>query len=42
MKKIIPYGSQYIDTSDIKYVSTALSKNIITSGNTTLKFEKKN
>jgi len=41
MKKIIPYGSQYIDKSDIKDVSTALSKDIITSGATTLKFEKK-
>ena len=41
MKKIIPYGGQYIDKSDIKDVSTALSKDIITSGATTLKFEKK-
>ena len=41
MKKIIPYGSQYVDKSDIKDVSIALSKNIITSGPITLKFEKK-
>ena len=41
MKKIIPYGSQYIDKSDIRDVSTALSKDKITSWETTLKFEKK-
>ena len=41
MKKIIPYGRQYIDKSDIKNVASILSKDIITSGDITLKFEKK-
>ena len=41
MKKIIPYGSQYVDKSDIKAVSNALSNDIISSGNINIKFEKK-
>jgi len=41
MKKLIPYGRQYIDKADIREVSIALSKDKITSGETTLKFEKK-
>jgi UDP-4-amino-4,6-dideoxy-L-N-acetyl-beta-L-altrosamine transaminase len=41
MKKIIPYGRQYIDTEDIKCVSNALSKDFITSGDINIKFEKK-
>ena len=40
MKKIIPYGRQYIDRSDIKNVSKSLAKDIITSGETTIKFER--
>ncbi len=39
--KLIPYGRQYIDKSDIKEVATALTKDNITSGKITLKFEKK-
>lgn len=41
MKKIIPYGKQFIDKQDIKEVSKALSNEIITTGNVTLEFEKK-
>lgn len=41
MNKIIPYGRQYIDKSDIKKVSKILSNDIITSGDVCLKFEKK-
>ena len=39
--KIIPYGKQYIDKSDIKAVSNALTKDKITTGEITLKFEQK-
>ena len=31
--KIIPYGPQYIDNQDIKYVSKALKQDLITTGN---------
>ena len=41
MKKLIPYGKQYIDKSDIREVSMALSKDKITSGEATINFEKK-
>ena len=41
MRKFIPYGRQYVDKFDIKEVSAALSKDIITSGDITQKFEKK-
>ena len=41
MKKIIPYGKQFIDSQDIKQVSKALSNDIITTGNITLELEKK-
>jgi len=41
MKQIIPYGRQFIDRLDIKEVSAALTKDIITSGDITIKFEKK-
>ena len=41
MKKIIPYGKQFIDRQDIKQVSKALSNDIITTGNITLELEKK-
>ncbi len=39
--KSIPYGRQYIDNKDIKIVSDALKKKIITTGDQVLKFEKK-
>jgi dTDP-4-amino-4,6-dideoxygalactose transaminase len=38
--KIIPYGRQYIDTKDIKFVSEALKQDLITTGNYVKKFEK--
>ena len=37
--KLIPYGKQYIDKEDIKAVSRALKKNLITSGSEVHKFE---
>lgn len=37
----IPYGKQYIDQEDIKYVSSALQKNLITTGHSVNKFENK-
>ncbi len=40
MKKIIPYGRQFISREDIRYVSRSLKKDMITSGNEVLKFEK--
>ena len=40
MKKIIPYGKQRIDFSDINEVKKALSSNFITGGNYVRKFEK--
>ncbi len=39
--KFIPYGKQYIDNKDIKVVSDALKKKLITTGDHVLKFEKK-
>ena len=41
MKKIIPYGRQYIDQSDINLVSTSLKKDLITTGKYVEKFENK-
>ena len=41
MKKIIPYGKQRIDFSDINEVKKALSSNFITGGNYVRKFEDK-
>ena len=38
MKKI-PYGKQHIDSSDIKAVSKALGKKMITQGSLILEFE---
>ena len=38
--KIIPYGRQYIDSQDIKFVSKALREDLITTGNYVKKFEK--
>jgi len=38
--KIIPYGRQYIDSQDIKFVSRALKQDLITTGNYVKKFEK--
>jgi len=38
---IIPYGRQYIDSQDIKFVSKALKQDLITTGNYVKKFEKK-
>ena len=38
---IIPYGLHYIDNSDIKNVSNALKRNLITQGPIIEKFEKK-
>ena len=31
--KFIPYGRQYIDDSDIKFVTKALKEDLITTGN---------
>ncbi len=39
--KIIPYGKQYIDKQDIKFVVNALKKTKITTGNSVNNFEKK-
>lgn len=39
--KIIPYGRQYIDSSDIKFVSKALKGDLITTGCYVKKFENK-
>ena len=41
MKKIIPYGKQYIDTNDINLVSKALKEEKITTGTFVKKFENK-
>jgi dTDP-4-amino-4,6-dideoxygalactose transaminase len=38
--KIIPYGRQYIDAQDIKFVSKALKQDLITTGNYVKEFEK--
>ena len=38
--KTIPYGRQYIDSQDIKFVSKALKQDLITTGNYVKKFEK--
>jgi dTDP-4-amino-4,6-dideoxygalactose transaminase len=38
---IIPYGRQYIDSQDIKFVSKALKKDLITTGDYVKKFEDK-
>jgi dTDP-4-amino-4,6-dideoxygalactose transaminase len=39
--KIIPYGRQYIDNQDIKFVSKALKQDLITTGSNVKKFENK-
>ena len=38
--KIIPYGRQYIDNKDIKFVTNSLKEDLITTGNYTKRFEK--
>ena len=38
--KTIPYGRQYIDSQDIKFVSKALKQDLITTGKYVKKFEK--
>ena len=38
---IIPYGRQYIDNQDIKFVSKALKQDLITTGSNVKKFENK-
>ena len=38
--KTIPYGRQYINSQDIKFVSEALKEDLITTGNYVKKFEK--
>ena len=38
--KRIPYGRQYIDSQDIRFVSKALKQDLITTGNYVKKFEK--
>ena len=38
--KTIPYGRQYINSQDIKFVSKALKQDLITTGNYVKKFEK--
>jgi len=38
--KIIPYGRQFINFQDIKFVSKALNEDLITTGNYVKKFEK--
>jgi dTDP-4-amino-4,6-dideoxygalactose transaminase len=37
--KIIPYGRQYIDNKDIKFVSKSLKNNLITTGDYVKRFE---
>jgi dTDP-4-amino-4,6-dideoxygalactose transaminase len=37
--KIIPYGRQYVDSQDIKFVSTALKEDLITTGSYVKKLE---
>jgi dTDP-4-amino-4,6-dideoxygalactose transaminase len=39
--KIIPYGRQYIDIQDIRFVSKALKEDLITTGDYVKKFENK-
>jgi len=39
--KIIPYGRQYIDIQDIRFVSKALKEDLITTGRYVKKFENK-
>ena len=39
MSKNIPYGKQFIDRKDIKYVSTSLKNDLITTGPYVVKFE---
>ena len=41
MKKLIPYGKQYIDKSDLDSVVYALKQDKITTGPSVFKFEKK-
>ena len=37
--KTIPYSRQYIDSQDVRFVSKALKKNLITTGDYVKKFE---
>ena len=39
--KILPYGKQYIDKHDVRYVLKSLREKLITNGNYVKKFEKK-
>jgi dTDP-4-amino-4,6-dideoxygalactose transaminase len=39
--KIIPYGRQYVDSQDIRFVSKALKEDLITTGGYVKKFEAK-
>ena len=39
--KIIPYGRQYIDSQDVRFVSKALKEDLITTGRFVKKFENK-
>lgn len=39
--KIIPYGRQYIDNQDIRFISKALKQDLITTGDYVKKFENK-
>jgi len=39
--KIIPYGRQYIDSQDVRFVSKALKEDLITTGRYVKKFEDK-
>ena len=41
MKKIIPYGKQFIEKDDIRAVTNALNQEKITTGPLVEKFEKK-
>ena len=38
--KTVPYGKQFINAQDIKFVSKALKEDLITTGNYVKKFEK--
>ena len=38
--KFIPYGRQHISYSDVRAVTKALNKNLITNGKTVSNFEK--
>jgi hypothetical protein len=36
--KVIPYGRQYVDSQDIRFVSNALKEDLIKTGNYLMNF----